>query len=105
MWFFLTALPALFAPWRHWLDSVYRELERPTQTDSSSFTYVAGWIFGVPLVLALLACALVYTFYPSVSAGFRMEASSSAVLAVAALICVAIDWTIPRFAKHSDLVR
>ena len=63
-WFFLTALPALFARWRHWLDNVYRELERPTQTDSSSLTYAAGWIFGVPLVLALLACALVYTFWP-----------------------------------------
>ena len=69
-WFFLTALPALFAPWRHWLDRVYRDLERPTQTDSSSFAYAAGWIFGVPLVLALLACTLVYTFYPSVS-GFH----------------------------------
>ena len=51
-WFFLVALPALSAPWRRWLDSVHRELERPTETWSSSSTYVVGWIFGVPLVLA-----------------------------------------------------
>jgi hypothetical protein len=96
-WFFLTALPALFAPWRRWLDRVYRELERPTQTRSSLSTYAAGWIFGVPLVLALLACAVVYTFYPSVP-GFVLVIG---IFAIAVLICVAIDWIIPRFTKRN----
>ena len=63
-WLFLIALPALSARWRHWLDNVYRELERPTQTQSSSLTYVLCWIFGVPLILALLACAVVFTIWP-----------------------------------------
>ena len=35
-WLFLIALPALSARWRRWLDGIYRELERPTQTQSSS---------------------------------------------------------------------
>ena len=93
-WLFLIALPALSARWRHWLDNVYRELERPTQTQSSSRTYVLCWIFGVPLVLALLACALVFTIWPGVilSTFFAQKVLVvTGVLAIVALICVAVD--------------
>ncbi|WP_245310057.1 hypothetical protein [Bradyrhizobium jicamae] len=93
-WFFLTALPALSNRWRNRLDNVYRELDRPTRTQSSSHTYVLSWIFGVPLVLALLACALVLTFWPGaiLSAAFALKVLVvTGVLAIAALICVAVD--------------
>lgn len=65
VWLFLFALPALFAPWRRWLNSVRRELERPTETWSSWSTYVVGWLVGVPLVVAVIACAVLYTFAPT----------------------------------------
>ena len=93
-WLFLIALPALSARWRHWLDGIYRELERPTQTQSSSRTYVLCWIFGVPLVLALLACALVFTIWPGVilSTFFAQKVLvATGLLAIFALICVAVD--------------
>jgi hypothetical protein len=101
-WLFLTGLPALSARWRHWLDNVYRELERPTQTQSSSRTYVLCWIFGVPLVLALLACALVFTICPGVilSTVFALKVLVvTGVLAIAALICVAVDRSDRRLAQ------
>jgi hypothetical protein len=63
-WFLLVALPALFAPWRRWLDNVRRELERPTETWSSRVTYAVGLLVSVLLAPAIAACALVYTFCP-----------------------------------------
>ena len=60
------ALPALFASIRHWLKSLARELNRPTETWSSLSTYVAVWIVGAPLVLASIWCVVVYTFWPEV---------------------------------------
>ncbi len=63
-WFFLVALPALVAPWRRWLESVRRELERPTETWSSWSTYRVGLLASVLLVPAIVACALIYTFCP-----------------------------------------
>ena len=93
-WLFLIALPALSARWRHWLDNVYRELERPTQTQSSSRTYVLCWIFGVPLILVLLACAVVFTIWPGaiLSTAFALKVLvATALLAIFALICVAVD--------------
>jgi hypothetical protein len=112
-WFFLIALPALAAPWKRWLDSVNRELERPTQTWSSLSTYVAGWIFGVPLVLAIIACAVVYTFRHDVIENAVHALTSKVpgyvlvvigVLAIAALIYVAalFDWINRRLAKQSS---
>jgi len=111
-WLFLVALPALAAPWRRWLDSVLRELERPTETWSSLSTYVVGWIVGVPLVLAAIACAVVFTFRPdvivsaiqaltSMVAGWKLVVIG--VIAIAALICVAalFAWINRRFAKLS----
>ncbi|WLB53896.1 hypothetical protein [Bradyrhizobium japonicum] len=103
-WLFLIALPALYAPWRHWLDDVYRELERPTQTQSSSRTYLLCWIFGVPLVLALLACALVFIIWPGtiLSKAFTLKVLVvTGVLAIVALICVAVDRS-DRAAKGSN---
>ncbi len=61
-WLFLVALPALFKSWRLWLESVWRELDRPTETWSSWSTYWVGWLVVVPLALAVLACAVVFIF-------------------------------------------
>lgn len=63
-WLLLIALPALIKPWRHWLENVRQELERPTETWSSWLTYWTGWIVVVPILLAILAFALVFTFCP-----------------------------------------
>ncbi|UPJ55794.1 hypothetical protein [Bradyrhizobium sp. 192] len=63
-WLLLVALPALSVPWRRWVDSVRRELERPTETWSSFSTCVVGWIVIVPLLVAILVCAVVFVFYP-----------------------------------------
>lgn len=65
-WLLLVALPALFKSWRHWLENLRQELERPTETWSSWLTYWIGWIVGVPAILAILAFALVFTFYPKI---------------------------------------
>jgi hypothetical protein len=111
-WLFLIALPALAAPWRRWLDSVLRELERPTETWSSLSTYVVGWIVGVPLVLAVIACAVVFTFRPDVIVDAIQAMTSKVpgwklvvigVIAIAALICIAalFAWINRRFAKLS----
>ncbi|MGV7215719.1 hypothetical protein [Bradyrhizobium sp. UFLA05-112] len=64
-WLVLIALPAVSKSWRRWLESVGRELDRPTETWSSWSTYWVGWIVGVPIVLAVVAFALVFTFYPA----------------------------------------
>ncbi len=61
---FFIALPALFASFRRWLDSLGRELDRPTETWSSLSTYIAVWLVGAPLVLAGLCFVAVYTFSP-----------------------------------------
>lgn len=65
-WLFLVALPALFKPWRLWLESVGRELDRPTETWSSWSTYWVGWLVVVPLALAVVACAAVFIFCPRI---------------------------------------
>ncbi len=64
VWLFLVPLPAQFVSWRRWLNSVQQELDRPTETLSSLATYVGGWMIGVPLLLAIAACAVAYTFAP-----------------------------------------
>jgi hypothetical protein len=66
LWIFFVALPALFALWRRWLDSLGRELDRPTETWSSFLTYVSVWLMGAPLVLAGFWGVVVYTFWPKV---------------------------------------
>jgi len=63
---FFLALPALFASWRRWLDSMGRELDRPTETWSSFFTYISVWLVGTPLVLGGIWSVVVYTFCPKV---------------------------------------
>jgi hypothetical protein len=65
---FFVALPALFASFRHWLRSLDRELDRPTETISSLATYVAVWLVGVPLVLAAVWYVVVYTLWPNIVA-------------------------------------
>jgi len=64
VWLFLVPLPAQFVSWRRWLNSVQQELDRPTETLSSLATYVGGWVIGVPLLLAIAACAIAYTLAP-----------------------------------------
>ena len=64
LWVFFVALPALFAFFRRWLDSLVRELDRPTETWSSLSTYLAVWLVGLPLVLAGLWSVVTYTFWP-----------------------------------------
>ena len=61
---FFVALPALFAFFRRWLNSLGRELDRPSGTLSSLLTYLAVWIVGTPLVLAALWSVPVYTVCP-----------------------------------------
>jgi hypothetical protein len=63
-WVFFIALPALFAPWRRWLDSLRRELDRPSETWSSLSTYISVWLVGVPLALASAWYVVIYTFKP-----------------------------------------
>lgn len=113
LWLFLVALPALFAPWRRWLDSIQRELERPTETLSSLSTYWIGWIVIVLLVPAVTACAIAYTFAPERLAstikpwipnlpGWQLIAIG--VVAVAAVLCIGalFSWLNRRFTKVSE---
>jgi hypothetical protein len=113
VWFFVFALPALFAPWRRWLDSVHRELERPTETWSSLSTYVVGWLVGVPVVLAVVACPLVYTFCPDYLASKIKEWTPQVpgweliaigVFAIGVLLCIGalFSWINRRFSKLSE---
>lgn len=94
--FFLIALPVASKPWRRWLNSVGRELDRPTETWSSWSTYWIGWIVGVPIVLAVVAFALVFIFHPGtiVAAYHALTAKflgwqiiAFIVFAIVALIC------------------
>lgn len=64
LWVFFFALPALFASWRRWLESLGREFDRPTETWSSLSTYFGVWLVGAPLVLAGIWYVVVYTFKP-----------------------------------------
>ena len=113
VWVFLFALPALFAAWRRWLESIQRELERPTETWSSLSTYVVGWLVGVPLVLAVIACAALYTFAPKYLAhiiepwipqvpGWMLILIGA--FAIIVLLCVGalFSWINRRFSKLSE---
>jgi hypothetical protein len=66
LWIFFVALPALFACFGRWLESLGRELDRPSETWSSLSTYVAVWLVGGPLVLVSLCYVVVYTFWPEI---------------------------------------
>ena len=75
-------------------------LSRARTADTDGVVIVApiwlGWIFGVPLVLALLACALVFTFCPGaiLSKFFVLKVLGvTGLLAIFVLICVAVDWS------------
>ena len=61
---FFVALPALFASFRRWLKRLGRELDRPAETWSSVFTYVAVGLIGGLLVLAGIWSVIDYTFWP-----------------------------------------
>ena len=65
VWLFLIALPALSRTWRRWLESVGRELDRPTDTWSSWLTYRIGLLLSVPIAFALVALAFAFIFWPS----------------------------------------
>ena len=66
LWVVFGLLPALFAPWRRWLKSVGRELDRPTETWSSLATYISVWVVGLPVLVASAYCVVAYTFWPAV---------------------------------------
>ncbi|MGY8663690.1 hypothetical protein Q3C01_15135 [Bradyrhizobium sp. UFLA05-109] len=112
-WLFLVALPALFQPWRRWLKSIQRELERPTETISSLATYIAGWLIGVPLVAAVIAGALAYTFAPNWLAGTiepwipnlpGWQLIAIAIFAIIVVLCIGalFSWINRRFTKLSE---
>jgi len=65
VWLFLIALPALSRTWRRWLESVGRELDRPTDTWSSWLTYRIGLLLSVPIAFALAVLAFTFIFRPS----------------------------------------
>jgi len=104
VWLFLVPLPAQFVSWRRWLNSVQQELDRPTQTLSSLATYVGGWLIGVPLLLAVAACAIAYTFAPlayEVAPAYMhdviepklpkltgLQITGIAIFAIAAVLCI-----------------
>jgi hypothetical protein len=101
-WLLLFALPALSAPWRNWLTSVRRELERPTETWSSFSTTLFGWIVVVPLLLAMLVCAGMFILYPkpimdAIAAltaqvpGWQL--ALFAALGIIALVCLGVLFT------------
>jgi hypothetical protein len=66
LWLLFGLLPAVFAPWRRWLQSLGRELDRPTQTWSSLATYISVWLVGGPVLLTSIYCVVTYTFWPRV---------------------------------------
>lgn len=59
-WLLLIALPALLKPWRRWLHSLRRELDRPSRTWSSLLTYCVVLAAGTPLLLAAVWYSAVY---------------------------------------------
>lgn len=96
---FFFALPAVFGPWRRWLESVGRELDRPTETWSSWSTYWLGWFVGVPIVVAVAGFALVFIFWHGTISHVYQELTKEflgwqialfVVLAIAAFICAVI---------------
>jgi len=66
LWVMFGLLPALFKPWRRWLKSIGRELDRPTETWSSLATYISVWLVGGPVLLTSIYCVVTYTFWPKV---------------------------------------
>lgn len=104
VWLFLGPLPAQFVLWRRWLNSVQQELDRPTETLSSLATYAGGWIIGVPLLLAVAACAFAYIVSPLAYAlapvymrdviepmlpkFTGLQLTGIAVVAIAAVLCI-----------------
>jgi hypothetical protein len=66
LWVVFGLLPALFTPWKRWLNSIGRELDRPTETWSSLATYVSVWLVGGPILLTSVCCVVTYTFWPEV---------------------------------------
>lgn len=120
VWLFLVPLPAQFMSWRRWLNSVQQELDRPTQTLSSLSTYVGGWLIGVPLLLAIAACALTYMFAPlayAVAPDYMtgtiepklpkltgLELTEITVVTIAAVLCIgALSYRLNRrFKKLSE---
>jgi hypothetical protein len=66
LWVLFGLLPALFTPWRRWLKSIGRELDRPTQTLSSLVTYISVWLVGLPAVLISIYWVVTYTLRPEV---------------------------------------
>lgn len=120
VWLFLVPLPAQFVSWRRWLNSVQQELDRPTDTFSSLSTYVGGWVIGVPLLLAIAACAIAYTFAPLAYAlapdymarivepkipkltGLEIIGIAVAVIAVVLCIGALFYWLNRRFTKLSE---
>ncbi|WFU37902.1 hypothetical protein QA640_26005 [Bradyrhizobium sp. CB82] len=112
-WLFLAALPAVSETWRLWLKGVRRELERPTETWSSWSTYWVGFFVGVPLLLAVLAFALVFIFCPTsiVDAYHALtekflgwQIVLFVILAIVALICVVsvFSWINGQFAATGN---
>lgn len=93
-WLFFVVMPALFRSWRRWLASLHRELDRPTETYSSLATYIAGWFVGVPLVLAILACAAVYTFAPKSLEPWIPHAPGWKLIAIAAVALILLLITV-----------
>ena len=53
-WLLFIALPALLKPWRRWLNSLRRELDRPSRTWSSVVAYAGVLLVGTPLLLAVV---------------------------------------------------
>lgn len=112
-WLFLVALPALFAPWRRWLNSIQRELERPTDTRSSLSTYWIGWVVILLVVPPVTAYAVAYTFAPRWLArtiepwipelpGWKLIAIG--IVGIAAILCIGalFSWLNSRFTKLSE---
>jgi hypothetical protein len=99
-WIVLVALPALVPSWRRWLNSVRRELERPTETWSSRTIYIVGWLVGAPLVAAILAQALICTFVPQAS-GWGLIAVAAVAALLLACAGALFSWFDRRFSKLS----
>jgi hypothetical protein len=55
-------LPALLPPWRNWLNTFTKEIDRPSQTWSSMVTYAFAWLVVIGLVLVLSFC-IIFVFF------------------------------------------
>jgi len=112
-WMFLGVLPALFKFYRRWLESLVRELDRPTDTWSSISTYVSVWVVGLPLALATIwsigVFTLVhgdpfgYTIGPLVPVAFGWKHLASGVAVIIVLLVIIVvsrfDWF---YRPHED---